>query len=376
MLIRRYLILSFIVFFFWNGKKTSKREISPKIKSLQIIIKKKKEIKKELLSQLKEIEDYNMRLFETAYFLHHLFDELKTKLWEEKSGLFDEGSSPLKREHLKLIIKKKKAYLSVKAFSSNFQTVYSLLKKNAFAVAEKNERKSQTKRSPSLPYISSLFRENLKLTKSFARLTLAKSLLISLDEKTFEALQISYGSLFAEFKEKYPDKINAKLFNFKKICDSCYNLDSATIFAPQSIARLRSLTRRFLALLSEEKRKSFALFIKKQEENIEFTDKLEGCLSTYSETYQEIRTLKITQLGGLFASENDKRRKRHLKEKLLHIAAKGDRKRNKPLESELVKYFEKKSQKASSPDQSDSYHEKARKLRVCLALEDRFFKDG
>ena len=341
MRIRRYLFLIFILLFAWNGKKRGPKK-SKKILSAIAFFENSHRETKELHGQMNEIEEYNLRIYKISFFLFEIFKSLRIDLQKTESGLPIENKNLGHDKILKQINKEKELVILIKSFEESFKSVYEDLKQINKKITHK--RKGKLSSIHYLEYASQIFSDNLALTRDLARLTLARSLLYSHPRTTIDNLSL----LFKEARERVGKKLtqNKKpIKDLKKTINTCYDLDTATIFAPQTIARLKLLTREYNKLLAKDKRASLKIIMQEQEAHTQRIDQLEGCLKAYFDIYTEMTTLKVSRINKFISSKPFQLRKNHLKQKLTNIASEENDIRDKSLEQSLISYFEKKSKK-------------------------------
>lgn len=367
MLIRKYFFIAFFLVFFWNGKN---RQISEKDKK---IIEQKEEQKRKKLLQIDEIKNYNIKIFEMSLFLQKAFATLRKDLQKVEIDFPEENIPPDYLDSLEKIGKSKKLVLLIKSFELNYKAIEKILHHNIMRIKKSRQKKSAKKISPNL--IEDIFRKNLHLTKSLAKLTFTRNIFISLEKKDSKCLDIAYQHAKKK-TEKYFSKKGKTLAFQKAIKESCYNLDAATIFGPQVITRIKLLAKEYLAFLKRGKRKSMEPIFLKQTKETKMIDDLQGCLETYKEIYKEITNFKIPRIKKFLTNREYKARKLHLEEKLLYIASQENRKRDKEKEDELLEYLEQKAQKSSKEEQSEIYRSYTKHFKRCLQLEDRLFSDS
>lgn len=360
--IRRYIFFFFILVFAWNGsadKKCQKREKTKSTKFLKAlaVFQKHHIDTNKLRLQMNEIEEYNLKLFSQSKKHYATFRSFRIELGKyERDCLSSSDRAYIKK--IKKVSKNDDLPIIIKSFEEAYKQVSEDLGSINKRI-EKNRNKKVV--TYTLKYAQKIFSENLKLTRSLARLTLAKKLHQSLEKKARDLSE----SLYDEIHKKTHPTTSAQ-----------GNFDSDTMFGPQASTRLVLLIKSYNKLLASEKRDSLKGAIEKQETSTEKIDQFEGCLETYAKAYQEITYKGVSKL---LMSREDKVRTKHLKDKMTNIASEDSEVRNRELEESLIKYFGSKSseclssKRQSSQDKGKRYAYYAKALKECLALEDELF---
>ena len=102
---------------FWNGVN---RAISEETKSL---VEEKTERRKQFFLRAKEIETYNIKIFETSLFLQKIFEFLRDDLWRTGEGFRAKNSDSEYPLLLKYLARKKRNLTLVEAFEANYKAI-------------------------------------------------------------------------------------------------------------------------------------------------------------------------------------------------------------------------------------------------------------
>lgn len=399
MLLRRFFFLMFVVVALGNGdhkqtvrkkvyesenqveKKRTRYKVSSRRR--RALYKERKEIKRKLnfktAMQIKELKDYHIKIFETSFFLYKVFNLLKQSLWEVGDKLKIQGVSSDFYSELKEMNKKQELVILIESFEVRFKEVFRSLKGVVLRLKKNHDKKvgSERLRPEDIDLVVATLKKDLGLATSFARLIFARKLSSFLGVYDSGLVSDVYLKAIKRIDEKNLESSYGKLLYLKDLKQkTCLNFDSATVFSPQAVARIKLLSSDLMKLLETKKsfKKKLERIVKKQDRQIKKMDRLTECLDVYQKIYKKITKPKISRIKKFVTDDEYKRRKVYLKNKVLYIASSYNRK-NKQKEEKLVEYFLKKSRRSSNLKKVRAYLSLSKSLKKCFILEDRFLSD-